>query len=174
MSCSTTCQTCGSWYLPRFLFRGVIDSHVHGLLDGPDNALGLPIHYQNVIQLDGMACSLGMVKDGEVGTEMLLIPVPKTPTSFPYVFHCTFWVVTPVPVDDTSFVKNAVPVLEATNKFLTVFLPLKWTWTSTFPHIFVKLSLSPFEYGTTMKMSLFLFVSLWGLGLLLQCQILSL
>ena len=112
-----------------------------------------------------MTSSLGMVKDGGWGTEMLLIHVPKIPTGFLYVFCCTPWVVTLVPIDDNSFVKNAVPVLGATNKFLPVLLSLKWAWTPTFPYIFLKPLLSPFEYGTTMTMSLFLFVSLWGLGL---------
>ena len=76
---------------------------------------------------------------------MLLIPVPKIPTSFPYVFHFTSCVVTLVPIDITSLVKNAVPVLEATNNFLTVLLLLIWTWTPTFPHIFLKRLLSPSE-----------------------------
>ena len=43
---------CGSLYLPRFMFRGVIDSDVHDLLYSPCDALGLPIHYEEVIQLD--------------------------------------------------------------------------------------------------------------------------
>ena len=74
-----------------------------------------------------MPCSLGMVKDGGGGPEMFLIPVPKVYTSFPYVFHCTSHVVTPVPTDDTFLVNNAVLSLGATNKLLTVLLPLKFT-----------------------------------------------
>ena len=56
--------------------EGGIDYDVHVLLDGPGDALGLPSQYGEVIQSDEMTCSLGMVKDGAGGPEMLFIPVP--------------------------------------------------------------------------------------------------
>ena len=59
-----------------------------------------------------MTCSVGMVKDGGGGLEMFFAPVPKIPTSFTYVFHFTSRVVTLISIDDTSFVKNIVPVPE--------------------------------------------------------------
>ena len=62
MSCDTQSHMCGSWFLPRLLFRGAL-TDVHGLLHGSGDALGLPIHYEEIIQLDGMPCTLGMVKD---------------------------------------------------------------------------------------------------------------
>ena len=101
MSCNTPSHMCGSWFLPRFLFRGGSLTAVH------------PIHYGEVIQLDGMPWSLGMVRDWGGSPEMFLEPVPKISASFPYVFHCTSQVVTPLPIDDTSFVYNTVPVLRS-------------------------------------------------------------
>ena len=45
--------------------------------------------------------------------EMSLVPVPKVSTSFPYLFHCIYWVVTLVPIADTSLAENAVPLLRS-------------------------------------------------------------
>ena len=136
---------CCSWYLPRFLFRGVTDSNAHGLLNGPDDALGLPIHYGKVVKLHGMTCGVGMVIDGGGVPEVFPISVPKVPTSFTDIIHCTSQMVTLVSVDDTSFIGDITLSLGATNRSLTVLLPLKWTWTPVLTYTFLKLLLSPFE-----------------------------
>ena len=41
----------------------VIDSDEHSLY-GPKETLGLPVHNGEIVQLDGMACGVGMVIDG--------------------------------------------------------------------------------------------------------------
>ena len=71
ISCTTSSQMCGRWYLPRFLLRGVIDSDVHGLHYGPSNALGLPIHYGKIVKLNGMTCGVAMVIDWGGGPDMV-------------------------------------------------------------------------------------------------------
>ena len=39
----------------------VIDSDGHGLLYGPDDTLGLPVHDRETVQLDIMTCGVGMI-----------------------------------------------------------------------------------------------------------------
>ena len=63
--------------------------------------------------------------------------------------------------------------LGATNESLTVLAPLKWTCTPTLLHMFLKLSLSPLEYGTAVKILLFLLMSPWRLIILCHCCWLS-
>ena len=58
----------------------------------------------------------------------------------------------------------------ATRSSLTVLAPFKWTCTSTLPHMLLKLSLRPLEYGTTKKVLWVLFlVSMGRFMLLCHC-----
>ena len=127
---------CGSWYLPRFLFRGVFNPGKHFSLYGPGDALRLPTHYVGTVQFDGMTCGVGMVINGGGGPMMFLVSSPNGPTSFADVLHCTSHMVTLKPVDNTSFVIDFILALGATNRSLIVLLPLKWTWTPALPHTF--------------------------------------
>ena len=66
VSLSTSSQICGSWSLPRFLFRRQsLTLDKYDLLYGPGDALGLPIHDGETVQLDAMTCGVDMVKIGE-------------------------------------------------------------------------------------------------------------
>ena len=77
VSCSIPSQLCGSWYLPRFLLRGVIEADKHGLLYGPGDALGLPIYYGEAVKFDGMPCCVSMIINGEGALRCSLYLSPK-------------------------------------------------------------------------------------------------
>ena len=83
---------------PRYVAAGICqgsclgkvnDSDVHGLLSGPDDALGLPIHYGQIVKCDGVTCCVGMVKDGGGGPKVFPVPIPKVSTSFTNILHCS-------------------------------------------------------------------------------------
>ena len=78
---------CGSWYLPRFLFRGVINPSEHCFHCGLGDALGLPAHDGEAVQFDGMICGVGMVINGGWGPKMFLVSVPEGSASFTDVFR---------------------------------------------------------------------------------------
>ena len=63
ISCSTPSQMCGSWYMPRFLFRGVLT-----LMNMPSLMVLVtpwdPIHYGEVVKFDCMTYDVDMVIDG--------------------------------------------------------------------------------------------------------------
>ena len=40
---------CRSWYFPRFLFRGVLYTDEHSLLDGPGMAVDFLVHYVELV-----------------------------------------------------------------------------------------------------------------------------
>ena len=61
MCCRTSSQICGSWYLPRFLFRDGSLTDEHGLLYGPADTVELPVHDGEIVQFDGVTCGVGAV-----------------------------------------------------------------------------------------------------------------
>ena len=123
---------CSSWYLPRFLFKGVIDTYAHGLLYGSGDGLGLPIHYGEAVQFDGMTCGVGMVTDGEGGSKVFPVSVPKSPTSFTNILHCASWMVTLVSIDDISLVDDNVPILGDHQQILNCVVTLEMDLDSCF------------------------------------------
>ena len=58
-----------------YCLEGVIDEH--GLLYGPGDILGLPIHYGEAVKFDGMTCGVGMAIDGGGALRHSLYLSPK-------------------------------------------------------------------------------------------------
>ena len=141
MSHSTPCQIWGLWYLPRFLFNGV---YVHGLFDGSTDTLWFHAHYGEVVQFDDVSCSLGMIKDGGGGPEMLFVLLPKfLPVSPTYTMIHPGWshrylYMTPPTLQMLSL------SLGATNNYLAVLVSLKCTCIPAFLYIFLKPFTEPF------------------------------
>ena len=124
---------------------GVIDFDEHGLLYGPSDALGLPIHYGEAFKFDGMTCGVGMIINGGGGSKMFLVSVPKGPTSFINVVYYASQMVTLVSLDDPPLFVMLSLSLGATNMSLIVLLPLKWTWTPALPHYIFEAYSKPFR-----------------------------
>ena len=114
MSCNTPSQMCGSWYLSRFLFKGGSLTWMYMaslmVLVMPWDSLSTSDKLSSLMECPVVWEWWKMVGGSH---DRFLVPVPKISACFPYVFHCASLVVTPVPIDDTSFVDNAVPVLRS-------------------------------------------------------------
>ena len=63
---------CGSWYFPRFLFRGVLYMDEHSLLDGPGIAVDFLMHYVELVGVHGVSCGGALEVYGGGGPEMFL------------------------------------------------------------------------------------------------------
>ena len=117
--------------------RGFIHPNVHGLLDVPDHALWLPVHYGETIWDDWMSCSGGVKVYGLWCFKMFFISVSKGPTRFPYVFFCAVNLWAFILVDDPTFCSLLSLSFGAIRSCLMVFVPLKWTWKPCFLQVFL-------------------------------------
>ena len=54
-ACRRWSHMCGSWYLPKFLFRGVLYADEHSLLDGPGLAVYLFVNNVKLVGVHGMS-----------------------------------------------------------------------------------------------------------------------
>ena len=148
MSCSTSSQMWDSWYWPRFLFKGgsLILMNIASLMVLVESCSFLPTieKLSNV-----MLCSVWKwlkMGEGALRCSLYLSPelLPVSPMysilqlgwSYLYLYMTSpFWMILSFPYGTTK-------------SSLTVLAPLKWTWTPALPHMFLKLSLMPLEYGT--------------------------
>ena len=110
MSCSTSSQMWGSWYLPSFLVKegSLTLMYMASLM-----VLVMPCDSLFIMEKFSSLVKCSVVLNGQrwgIGPKMLLVSVPKNSTSLPYVFHGTPWMVTSVSIDDSSFVTNFVLV----------------------------------------------------------------
>ena len=55
-ACRRLSHICGSWYLPKFLFRGVLYMYEHSLLDSPGKAVYFFMHNVELLGVQGMSC----------------------------------------------------------------------------------------------------------------------
>ena len=56
-ACKSWSHICGSWYLPKFLLRGVLNTDKHGFLYGPRLTVHLLMHNIKLVGVQGMSCS---------------------------------------------------------------------------------------------------------------------
>ena len=109
----------GSWYLPRFLFKGgpltlmTIASLM--VLGKPCGSLPTMEKLSNV-----MLCSIvwkwSIMVEGR--SEMFLVSFTKTSACFPYVFHVAIGLIASVPVHDLPFLDDTFFVLGYYQEFL--------------------------------------------------------
>ena len=71
---------CGSWYFPRFLFRGVLYTDEHSLLDGPGMAVDFLMHNVELVGVHGVSCG-GVWGEGALKCSLTLSPnvLPDSP-----------------------------------------------------------------------------------------------
>ena len=67
---------CSSWYFPRFLFRGVLYTDEHSLLDGPGMAVDFLMYYVELVGVHGVSCGGTVEVYRGRGFEMFLDSVP--------------------------------------------------------------------------------------------------
>ena len=149
----------GSWYLLRFLFNGgesLTLMYMASLV-----VLVMPCDFLPTMEKLSslMMCPAVLewskMEEGALRCSLYLSPtfLPVSPMysmvhpGCPHVSLC-----------NSPFLQMLSLSFRATNNSLTVLVPLKGTCTPTFPHMFLKLALSPLEYGTTAKMFFFICV----------------
>ena len=66
---------CRSWYFPRFLFRGVLYTDEHSLLDGPGMAVDFLVHNAELVGVHGVSYGGTVEVYRGRGFEMFLDPV---------------------------------------------------------------------------------------------------
>ena len=84
-ACRRWSHMCGSWYLPKFLFRGVLYAEEHILLDGPGLAVYLFVNNVKLVGVHGMSCGGTVVVYGGRGLEMFLDSFPQGSARLPNV-----------------------------------------------------------------------------------------
>ena len=60
-ACRSWSHMCSSWYLPRFLLRGVLDADKHGFLNSPGLAVYFFVDNAELVGIHGVSCG-GAVK----------------------------------------------------------------------------------------------------------------
>ena len=158
-----------SWYLPRFLFNGgsltLMSIVFFMVLVKPCSSLPTMEKLSNV-----MLCPV-VQKWSKMGgvSKVFFVSFTITSACYPYVFHFATWLITSVPVYGFPFLDDVVFVTGATRSSLTMLAPLNWRWTPALSHMFLKLSLSPLEYGITKKVMWFLLLFLCRFVLFCHC-----
>ena len=67
---------CRSWYFPMFLFRGVLYTDEHSLLDGPGMAVDFLVHYVELVGVHGVSCggTVEVYRGGALKCSLTLSP----------------------------------------------------------------------------------------------------
>ena len=110
-ACRRLSHICGSWYLPKFLFRGVLYSYEHGLLDSPGKTVYFFMHNVELLGVHGMSCGGAVVVYGGGGLEMFLDSFSQGSARLPNVGAGTLDVWALVFVNDACLVGFGVFVL---------------------------------------------------------------
>ena len=111
-ACRRLSHMCGSWYLPKFLFKGgVLYAYEHGLLYGPGKAVYLFVNNVELVGVHGMSCGGTVVVYGGGGLEMFLNSFPQGPARLPNVGAGALDVWALVFVDDACLVSFGVLIL---------------------------------------------------------------
>ena len=121
----------------------VIDPYEHGLLDGPGNAVHLPIINGQTVHTDAMPQGITMFIDWEGVPEVFLKPVPKGPSQFPNVFPPTTYLGALKPIDYPIFLGNDILILGGHQKVMDGVVSFEMHLYPHFVVTFLKLLLSP-------------------------------
>ena len=73
---------CSSWYFPRFLLRGVLNTDEHGFLDGPGLAVYLLVYNVKLVGVHRVSCGGSVEVYGGGGLEMFLDSFPQGSARF--------------------------------------------------------------------------------------------
>ena len=76
-ACRNWSHICSSWYLPRFLFRGVLNMNKRSFLDGLGLAVYLLVNNVKLIGVHWVSCGGAVEMYGGGGLEVLLNSFPR-------------------------------------------------------------------------------------------------
>ena len=108
-------------YMQKLVFSYIpvegwmIDLDLHGLLDGPSDAMCLPSYNKETVCTDRMSHVMAVLVDGGGGSEMFFEHILKGLSWFPHILLLTFCMSPFVPVDYPTFWMIESLSLGATN-----------------------------------------------------------
>ena len=111
---------------------GVVYIYVHGLLDGPGQAVFLSVYNFKVLHCCIMATAVLMSKNWRWGLQMFLKFITKCSSWFSYIFFLTVNPPTTVTVNDTVLIGHSIFIPWWHQDVLSVCPPLKCTATPCF------------------------------------------
>ena len=150
MECNTLSQRCGRLYFPIFLFKlWLFTLYVQCLLDCSCHIVALPAYDLEIFHRCCVVSVVLVFKYWWWCFQMFFIPFSKHSRWFPYVLIFTVNPVTPEPVNHTVLLCGAIFIFCDTSKFFMVVPSLKCTCIPYLWQMFLKLSLVPLVYGTT-------------------------